>query len=194
MLFVDNPFLGTISASNLTSGEGGIAKSYTDIDWVRAIRHGVMPDGQAEIFMYNYSTLSDQDLGDLIAYLKQVSPVDTNYLPIQYGLVIPIATAVGMFTPAVEQIDHEVSRRADPELGTTVEYGKYLSAICLQCHSARLGTKLENWTQEDFNRAVRSGILPNGRQLSPAMSPKIFGEMTDTELTALWLYFTDARP
>ena len=39
------PLLGTIPASNLTSGRGGIANSYTETDWVRSIRHGVMPDG-----------------------------------------------------------------------------------------------------------------------------------------------------
>ena len=196
MFYVDNFFLGSIPASNLTSGEGGVAQSYTDIDWVRAIRHGVMPDGQGEILMYNYSTMSDQDLGDLIAYLKQIPSVNANYPPIRYGLFIPIAPEVGIsiFTPVAEKIDHKAPRQADPEPCATVEYGKYLSAICFQCHSARFGAKLKDWTQEDFNRAVRSGILPDGEQISRAMSPKIFGEITDTELTALWLYLTDVQP
>ena len=53
MLLADDPFLGTIPASNLTFGNGGIARSYTDADWIRAIRHGVKPDGRVEIFMYD---------------------------------------------------------------------------------------------------------------------------------------------
>ena len=67
MLLADDPFLGTIPASNLTSGKGGIAKSYSDADWIRAIRHGVKPDSRVEILMYDYSTMSDRDLGALIA-------------------------------------------------------------------------------------------------------------------------------
>ena len=69
------PLLATIPASNLTSGKGGIATSYTDTDWVRAIRHGVTPEGQVEVLMFDYSTMSDQDLGDLIAYLMSPQQV-----------------------------------------------------------------------------------------------------------------------
>ncbi len=72
---IDNSaFSGTISATNLTSGSSGIASRYTEADWIRAIRHGVKPNGQVEILMNNYSTMSDQDLGDLLAYLKQLPP------------------------------------------------------------------------------------------------------------------------
>jgi cytochrome c553 len=77
-LIANNPFVGTIPASNLTSGSGGIAKTYTDADWIRAIRYGVKPDSRVVISMYDYSTLSDQDLGDLMAYLRQIPPVDSN--------------------------------------------------------------------------------------------------------------------
>ena len=69
MLFTKDPILGTIPSSNLTPGKGGIGESYTNADWICAIRHGVKPDSRVEIFMDDYSTLSDQDLGDLIAYL-----------------------------------------------------------------------------------------------------------------------------
>jgi mono/diheme cytochrome c family protein len=188
MLLADDPFLGTIPAPNLTPGSGGIATSYTDADWIRAIRHGVKPNSRGEIFMYDYSTMSDQDLGDLIAYLKQIPPVDSDYPAMRVGPIIPIAPAVGLFTPAAELIDHGAPRPADPVPDATIEYGRYLSAICFECHSASLAGKLEKWNEEDFIRAVRTGVLPNGRQLPAAMSPKTFGEMNDTELTALWLY------
>ncbi len=138
--------------------------------------------------MYNYSTMSDQDLGDLIAYLKQIPPVDTDYPAILFGPIVPIAPAVGLFTPAAELIDHEALRPADPVAGATIEYGTYLFAICTECHSANLADKLEDWKQEDFMRAVRTGVLPNRRQLPQAMSSKTFGELNDVELSALWLY------
>jgi len=194
MLLANDPFLGTIPASNLTSGNGGIARSYSDTDWIRAIRHGVKPDDRSEIFMYNYSTMSDQDLGALIAYLKSIPPVDSTFPAKRYGPIIPIAPAIGLFTPAAELIDHNATRPADPEPGATIEYGKYLSTICTECHGTSLPGKLENWKEEDFVNAVRTGVLPNGRQLPAAMSPKTFGELNDTELAALWLYLQSLLP
>ncbi len=188
-LLVDDPILGTIPASNLTSGNGGIAKSYTDADWIRAIRHGVKPDSRVEVFMYDYyATMSDRDLGALIAYLKQIPAVDSDYPATRFGPIFAISPAVGLFTPAAELIDHGAPRPADPVPGNTIEYGKYLFALCAECHSRNLAGKLENWKQEDFIRAVRTGVLPNGQHLSPAMPLKTYGELNDTELTALWLY------
>ena len=74
------PTLGSISASNLTSGKGGVGKYYTDVDWIRSIRHGVKPNNKPEIFMYP-AAMSDQDLGDLIAYIKHIPPIDRNSSP-----------------------------------------------------------------------------------------------------------------
>lgn len=183
------PILGTIPASNLTSGKGGIAKPYTDPDWVRAIRHGVKPNGRVEIFMYDYSTMSDRDLGDLIAYLKQIPPVDSDYPSMSYGPIIPIAPAIGIFTPAAERIDHRAQHVADPVPSDPKGYGKYLSAVCTACHGGGLVAPLRgNWRQEDFVRLLRTGVLPNGSRIGAAMPVSIYREMNDTELTALWLY------
>ena len=187
-LLTDDPILGTIPASNLTSGKGGIGKSYSDTDWIRAIRHGVKPDGRVEVFMYDYSTKSDQDLGALIAYLKQIPQVDSHYPATRFGPVVPIAPAIGVFTPAAELIDHGAPRTTDPMPGATIEYGRYLFAVCSQCHGTNLAGKLEDWKREDFIRAVRTGVLPNGKHLSPAMPLKTSSDMNDTQLTALWLY------
>ena len=194
MSFTDDPLLGTISAPNLTPGEGGVGEPYTDTDWIRAIRHGVKPDSHAEVFMYDYATMSDQDLGDLIAYLKQVPPVDSDYPEMRLGPVVPIAPALALFPPAAELIDHDAPRPVDPVPASSIKYGQYLFAICAECHGAKLADELENWKQEDFDRAVQAGILPDGRQLPAAMSSKNFGEMNEMELTALWLYLTSMRP
>jgi cytochrome c553 len=187
------PTFAAIPAPNLTSGKGGIGQSYTDTDWIRAIRHGIKANDQAEIYMY-VSTLNDQDLGDLIAYLKQIPPVDSDLPMISYGPLIPIAPALGIFTPAAELIDHNAPHPEDPVPGATVEYGKYLSAICAQCHGNGISNAVKNWKQEDFIRTFNTGVLPDGRQLGSRMSSKTYNEMNDTELAALWLYFTRVKP
>lgn len=188
------PLQGTIPASNLTSGKGGIATSYTDADWVRAIRHGVTPDGQVEALMFDYSTMSDQDLGDLIAYLKQIPPVDTNDVELRYGPLVPIFSGIGFFMPAAERIDHDAVRPADPTLGATAEYGEYLSAVCVACHGNSIGYAVNRWEQEEFIRTFQTGVLSDGKQFGPTMSSDTFREMTDMELSALWLYFTNPKP
>jgi cytochrome c553 len=188
------PMIGTIPAPNLTAGKGGIAASYTDTDWVRSIRHGVNPEDRGEVLMFDYSTMSDQDLGDLIAYLKQVPPVDTNYPEMRYGPIVPVVSNFGLLTPAAERIDHGASRPADVTPGATVEYGGYLSTICTACHGNGIGNVLKNWKQEEFIHTFNTGFLSDGRQFGPTMSSYTFREMTDMELTALWLYFTSSKP
>ena len=188
------PLLGTISAPNLTSGKGGIAASYTDTDWVRSIRHGVMPEGTGEVLMFDYSTMSDEDLGDLIAYLKQVPPVDTNYSEMSYGPILPVVSNLGLLAPAAEKIDHTASHPVDPEPAATVEYGRYLSAICTACHGNGIGSVVKNWKQDEFIHTFHTGVLRDGKQFGPTMSSSTFSEMTDTELNALWLYFTSDKP
>jgi mono/diheme cytochrome c family protein len=188
------PLLGTISAPNLTSGNGGIAASYTDTDWVRAIRYGVMRDGGVEVLMFDYSTMSDQDLGDLIAYLKQVPPFDTNYPEMRYGPILPVVFNIGLLSPAAEKIDHSASRPVDPVPTATVEYGGYLSVVCTACHGNFIGNVVKNWKQDEFIRIFKTGVLSDGKQFGPTMSSNTFREMTDTELAALWLYFTIPKP
>ena len=183
------PILGTIPATNLTSGKGGIAGTYTETDWIRAIRHGLKPNGRVEIFMGDYSSMSDQDLGDLIAYLKQIPPVDTNVSEMQFGPAFPIAPAIGIFAPAAEHIPHHAPRPTDPTPGATKEYGRYLSLMCSECHGNSIARKLGKWNQDDFMRTFQAGYLPDGKKLGPTMSSKSFSALSDLELTALWLYF-----
>ena len=188
------PLWATIPASNLTSGKGGIAKAYSDTDWVRAIRYGLKPNNRAELFMAGYfSTMSDHDLGDLIAYLKHLPPVDSDYPAPRYGPIVPIAPAIGLFTPAAAPVGH-AARTAAPAPGATKEYGGYLSGLCTACHGRSLPGTLRTWSRQDFVRAIHTGALPNGRRFGPTMSSSTFSELNDTELAALWLYFTGKGP
>lgn len=193
-LLTHDPLLGTVPAPNLTSGRGGVAQAYTDGDWIRAIRYGIKPDGHASLFMYDYSTMSDPDLGDLIAYLKQLPPVDGEQPVRQYGPLIPLARGFGLLAPAAERIDQEGRRPANPTPEASVEYGKYLSVICAECHSTGLADKVAGWSQEEFIRAIQSGALPDGRKLTPAMPLSTYGQMNEMELTALWLYLQSLQP
>jgi mono/diheme cytochrome c family protein len=203
-------------ASNLTAGQGGIGSSYSDADWVRAIRHGVGPDGKPLLYMpsQEYYYLNDQDLGALIAYLKSLPAID-NQVPENYvrllGRVLHLAGQLDLL-PA-ELIDHTGPRPPAPEAGVTVEYGQYLTFAggCIGCHGPGLsggpvpgtppddpafppatnitpGGAIKDWTEADFISAMRTGVRPNGRPIDPFMPWTAAGQMTDDELKATWLY------
>lgn len=105
-MFIDDPSFAQLAAPNLTSGQGGIGGTYTDEDWVRALRHGVAGDGRQLMIMpshwYNY--LQDDDLGAIIAYLKTVPPVDQAW-PARSVAFIPTRILISLgalpFAPAL---------------------------------------------------------------------------------------------
>lgn len=209
-VYFDVPGMVSIPTPNLTSGAGGIDRSFTDQDWVRAIRHGVGPDGRALFIMpaKSFHSLSGEDLGAVIAYMKSLPPVD-NALPERH--IAPLGRlmmAVGMFPPfSADQIDHSSPPPPAPERGMTAAYGQYLTRTCTECHGADLtgapfgppgqevmtpdltpGGELVSWSEQDFFTTLRTGVSPGGHHLNEEMPWKYYGQMSDEELQAVWLY------
>jgi mono/diheme cytochrome c family protein len=179
---------------------------------VRAIRHGIEPDGKP-IFMpavVSTAHLSDEDLGAIIAYLKTIPAVDHEMDGQQFTPLAKIMLAAGVLDKLpVESVSHEVHVTA-PERGATVEYGEYLvnTNDCRVCHgpdlnggpfpdptitkiSANLtpGGELGAWSEEDFVNTIRTGVTPSGHQLDPVFMPwKDYAKFYDEELQAVWLY------
>ncbi len=200
---------GKVFPRNLTSGRGGIGGVFTDEDYVRAIRHGISRDSKALVMMPsdNYNRISDEDLGNIIAYLKTLPPVDNEQEEVGLRPVGRIlAVFLGGLLPA-SLIDHEAARALSPEAGVTVEYGRYLTNVCSVCHGDNLtggevpsGDRVRGpnitqdgapggWTESQFAVTIRSGMTPEGNLLDPRFMPwNRFNAMTDDELSALWLY------
>ena len=203
--------LGTIDSANLTSGQGGVGQAYTDEDFVRAIRHGIDSKGKPTFMTAVVSTayLSDEDLAAVIAYVKSVPPVDHITHGKQFTPLAKILFAAGMLPsfPA-EVVSHETHVTA-PAPGVTAEYGSYLvdTHDCRICHGQTMngnkfpdptkniitpnltnGGELNAWTEADFINTLRTGMTPSGHQLSENMPWKDFGNMTDDELKAIWMY------
>jgi mono/diheme cytochrome c family protein len=213
------PGLITFGFPNLTPGLGGVGRINTDEDWVRAIRHGVGHDGRALVLMPSrtWYYLSDEDLVDLIAYLKTVPPVDNELPRTDLGPLGRVMMALGQLppdatAPDVLVIDHDGPRPVAPQPGVTVEYGKYLALQCALCHQPNFnggtirtdatylapnltpGGELHAWSEADFIATLRTGVTPSGKQLKPAMPWKYFSQMTDDELKAVWLYLQSLPP
>jgi mono/diheme cytochrome c family protein len=204
------PDMLTIPTPNLTAGKGGVGAYYTDEDWVRAIRHGVGHDGRALFFMASqaFHVWSDADVGALIAYFKQVPPVDNTLPARSFAPLGRLLLGTGMVPPvAVDLIDHGAPPPAAPAPGVTAVYGEYLTRTCTECHGAQLngmpfgppgeevpspnltrGGELAAWSEQDFVNTMRGGMTPAGKTLKTEMPWPYYGRMTDEELKAVWLY------
>jgi mono/diheme cytochrome c family protein len=203
---VDDASVGYVPAPNLTGGAGGAGGEFTDVDWVRAIRHGVDPEGRALIGMpsMNYYYMSDKDLGEMIAYIPNVTPVDHDMGEPALSFVGKTLLGAGAFGPDIlpaEVIKHSNARPAAVEPGVNAGYGGYLVRLggCRDCHGENLGGGhspepgapqapdltssgiFHQWSEETFMTAVRT---MNGK----GMPWEELRPMSDAELKAMYLY------
>jgi mono/diheme cytochrome c family protein len=208
---LNDPKVAVVPAPNLTAGAGGVGAENRTEDWVLAIRHGIGHDGRGLMGMPSsvWYQLSDDDLGDLIAYLKTIPPVDNKLPPRSIGPMFRLMLALGQ-APASEamKIPHDAPRPESPPPGVSVAYGEYLAQSCMACHGANLnggiardfdgnlvvalnltpGGEVGGWSQEDFITTLRTGVNPAGHELNKLMPWPYLGQMTDEELEAVWLY------
>lgn len=214
-VYLDDPAVGQVISTNLTTGKGGVGSDMSDADWVRAIRHGVRKDGTGLLFMPSteFYYLSDDDLGDVIAYVKSVAPADHEQASSQVSFVgrIVMTLVKGItFIPA-ELIPHEAARPTAPTVGITPEYGAYLTQSCHVCHGPTMsggvipglpaswppapnltfggGSALPTWTEDEFINTIRTGVTPTGKELRAQYMPwGSYKFMSDDELKAVWAY------
>ncbi|HEX2113950.1 MAG TPA: cytochrome c [Alphaproteobacteria bacterium] len=133
------PF-GTFYGPNITPDmQYGLGR-WSEADFIRAMRHGVRPDGANlfPVFPYtSFTKISDADLKDLWAYLRTVTPVaQPNH---EHDVGLPFNIRAGMtvwkwlnFTPGVFQ--------PDPARPADVNRGAYIVqalAHCGECHTPR---------------------------------------------------------
>jgi mono/diheme cytochrome c family protein len=206
--------IGGANTPNLTSGKGGLGSQLTDKDLVRVLWHGVKPDGTSVFIMpaQDFYHMSDKDLGDLIAYIRSIPPVDqvADSPQLHFTILGNVMYGAGMFGNLLRagEVD-QVNRPVVPEPGLSVEYGQYLVNIngCHDCHGAQLaggkpgdpssplapnltpGGELRAWSETDFIKTLRTGVTPSGTNLPDQFMPWVFkSQMTDDELKAVWMY------
>jgi len=55
-------------------------------------------------------------------------------------------------------------------------------------------TGIGNWTEEDFHRALKTGIGHDGKRLYPAMPYPAYTKMKDEDISSLWSYLRTVEP
>ncbi|HJU75679.1 MAG TPA: c-type cytochrome [Gemmatimonadaceae bacterium] len=207
-VFADAGPFGLLVGPNLTRGRGGRTPPLTDAEWELAIRHGVRRGGTSLIVMPSevFTHVSDAEMGPMIAYLKQVPPVDREVPPTKLRIVGRLLLGAGQL-PLAADTTPKVAHATSVDTTTGAAYGRYLVTIsgCEGCHGASLSgapafgpdmppasnitpTGIGKWTEADFLRAMRQGVRPDGSQIKEVMPWKAFGRRGDGELRSIWMY------
>ncbi len=216
-VFIDQAPFMRLYAPNIT--RGGVGAQLSDADWVRAIRHGVLPDGRGAVIMpaEAFRYMSDADLGAVIAYVKSVPAVTTTWPAPSFGPISRALFALDKLPmiPAA-RFDHARPGYAFPAPDTSVAYGGYLANIggCSSCHNPVFSggpnpagppnspppmnltpTGLAGWTEAMFVDVLRKGKKPDGSAIDPNFMPwPSSGRMTDAEIHAVWRYLQSLPP
>jgi len=214
-LLIDGLPFARVAAPNLTAGRSGGA--LTDEQFEQAVRHGVGADGRALFVMpsSDFVYLADQDLADILSYLRTLPAVQREVLRRTFGPVGRAMIVAGKvkFQPDLIAADPNARHLERPSAGAPVQLGYYLTRLCTGCHGHDLAGAppmdpksppganltpaghLKNWTRKDFLEALRTGRTPEGKQLDPMVMPwKAIGQAQPAELDALWAYLQTLQP
>jgi hypothetical protein len=206
--------LGTLTGPNITI----VRIAYSDGELARLIQHGIKKDGRGVRLMpsQDFGWLPDVDVAAIVSYLRTVPEVDR---PNGSTVIEPLAKALDRLDMApldvARRIDH-AKVESVPAPAPTATYGAFLARDCRGCHGERHyaggripgtpdkvpaplnltpdPTGLQAWTFEDFDRAMRTGVLKGGKMLDPFMPVDAWRNLDDVEMHALWAYLQSLPP
>ncbi len=205
------------ASSARPSGPNRVGGRRSTADLVRAIRHGVRPDGTSLVVMPSevYVRLGAADLGALVAYLRRLPPVDRRVPRTGFGPAGRALLAAGRLNILVADKTPRLPLGPGVAPDTTPAYGRYLADVtgCHGCHGFGLSGgrvagppgfppaahqtpagRRAGWSGAEFRRAMRTGVRPDGSRVAAFMPWRQYAAMTDGELAALWRYLRTAPP
>lgn len=197
--------VGSFVSANLTPA--GQLGHWSDGDIFRAIRNSIDRDGRWLIIMSytNAGKLSDDDMRAVIAYIRNLPAAGkpTENPPDHLNLLGIMMLGAGML-PKGKPVSTGIVTA--PPKSPTLQYGEYILSYqdCRACHGDKLtggvpgqlgplGPDLnlvKGWKLEEFIATMRTGVDPNGHELSKQMPWRPVGRMSDEELSAVYEYLT----
>ena len=162
---LDSPF-GVFHATNISPDpKDGIGRWRT-VDLANALVSGVTPDGKhlyPSMPYTAYNHMSDDDIVDLMAFLRSLAPVAGKAPPHELRFPFSIRRAMGLWKAAFFKIE-----RFEPVPGRSAEWnrGRYLAEAlghCAECHSTRglFGTVSEKASYAGGPDPGNVGFIPN---------------------------------
>jgi mono/diheme cytochrome c family protein len=206
---INDPPIGHVEATNLTTGKGGVLAQYDDARLERAIRHGIGYDGRNLLIMPSdeFHHLSDNDVAAVISYIRSRPAVDREHAPASVGPVIRALWAAGKVFPATAaRIAHDAPHLKSTPLGNDAKAGEYIATNgCAGCHGQGYSggaipgappgwkpaanitpTGIGKYSLADFTRVLRDGMRPSGVAVDTLMPVRATRRMTDEEIEAVY--------
>lgn len=197
-LFDDQPLVARMYAPNLTLR----ARTWSDADFERAIRHGQRPDGRSLYIMPSgiFSRFSDEQTGALIAYIRSLPAGGPEQPPLQVGPLGRVVVLTGGVAPevaAAQDAPRHMPFDAGPEHAET---RTFVSRTCAECHGADLGGSEAThapdlrvaaaYDLDDFKILLRTGKGAGGRTLGlmSDVAPVRYGRLPDARIEAIHAY------
>ena len=206
-----------IAGPNITPA--GVVAKYQPVDWVRAIRHGVKPDGRPAMVMpsEDYNRFTDTDLAALVAHVRGLAPVKGGVKAV-VELPLPAWVLYGfdVIPDAAQRINHTLAPAQPVPAGVTVAHGAYVANMCIGFHGAGLsggkipggppdwpaaanltpgeGSAMVRYKDEaQFVAMMRSGKRPDGTAIQ-VMPFESLSKMDDVDLPALYAFLKTLPP
>jgi mono/diheme cytochrome c family protein len=217
-VMIDAPDGMFVKTPNITSAGSATAK-YQDADWIKAIRHGVKPDGRPLMIMpsEDYARMSDPDLAALVAYVRGLPETNGSAAEVRLPLIVKTLYGLGAIEDAAQKIDHSLPVAQPIAVGPTAEYGKYVANMCAGCHGPQFsGGKIPggppHWpaaanltpgagsamprydNAEKFAAMLRTGKRPDGSAVDPAMPFESLAALNETDVAALYAFIKTLPP
>jgi mono/diheme cytochrome c family protein len=207
-------------APNITPDKDTGIGNWTDQQIIDAIRNGKRPDGTIigpPMPIAFYRGMSDTDVNAIVAYLRQVKPVQNPVGKSTYRIPLPPS-----YGPPVTHV-------ADVSRANKVAYGKYLATglgHCMDCHTPMVqgrsdmsrigggGNKFESplggivvaanltpgnpagiahWTNTQLETAITEGKRPD-RPLVPLMAFAWYRNISNADLNDLIAFLRSLKP
>ena len=169
---IDTPF-GAIYAPNLTPDRETGLGTWSDADFVRALRYGVAPDGSRyyPAFPYpNFTKLTRDDILSIRAYLATLTPFQNKAPPPELRFPLNVRAVMRVwnfifFKPGILEPDQQ--KAADWNRGRYLVEG---AGHCGACHTPKnilgadrrerafAGGKVDGWFAPRLDGAARSGL------------------------------------
>lgn len=208
-VLIDGMPFARLPASNITSGSP--AGAFSDEEFEQAVRHGIGRDGRKLFVMpsQEYTYLSDQDVADILAWIRTMPAVERELPPRAFGPIGRTMAALGKipFAPDLIAADPNAQHLVRPPADDQLQVGYYYTRLCTGCHGPELagapahepgkppganltpGGNLKNWSLDDFRAVFATGRTPEGKQLDPMIMPwQAIGKANPDEIEAVWAY------
>ncbi len=157
--------LGTVYSTNITQDKETGLGNWSDQEIYNAMVKGIRPNGEKllPVMPYEaYSGMSEEDLRDMIAYIKTLKPVRSEIPPAKFR--IPFTRS--LLTPTWLKLFGRFSSPVPEVPKAGIQRGKYLVdhvALCRDCHTPRnaLGVPNRNLYLAGTESGPFEEVIPN---------------------------------